>query len=396
VSPAWLSALQRTVILWTSLQWLLLCQHLKKPQWADAIVRATYQQYPQERLLLELLADLYLDTQQPDSAMALYQYLVDSQKDLPAYDGTLYKKIAQALLHTGNSRQAAVQLEKAWLANDGDWEALKALGELYTQQEAWMRALYYYKEAVKRQPRQPELHSHMGFVLFKLGDVEGAIQEYHQALRYGEDPIWMSNVAQTLGTLALQAQQPATEVVRYFQMAVELNPANFEALALLGEQFLRMGDLEAALAAYWQYLQHDVQSADAYCYIGYILWQMDRNNEAIDAYLSALSHDPNHAVSYNNLGVIYLDEESSPAKALGMFQTALSLQKDYTLACFNQGRALEQLGRHTEAAKAYSQAMTLNTRRPDLNPDEILERINRLFETNRSSTSSTASGNAGG
>jgi predicted TPR repeat methyltransferase len=63
-----------------------------------------------------------------------------------------------------------------------------------------------------------------------------------------------------------------------------------------------------------------------------------------------------------------------------MFQHAIDLKPDYTLACFNIGRTKEALGQTTEAAQSYSSALTLNAENPELTNDEILDRLDHLFQ----------------
>ena len=78
--------------------------------------------------------------------------------------------------------------------------------------------------------------------------------------------------------------------------------------------------------------------------------------------------------------MIYLDEQSNAVTALELFEKALSLKPDYTLAAFNIGRSREMMGLTAEAARAYSNALALNANNPELQSDEIQDRLNGLFQ----------------
>ena len=140
-----------------------------------------------------------------------------------------------------------------------------------------------------------------------------------------------------------------------------------------------LGKMEEALFCYRHVLEFLPNNSECYCNIGYILWQLDQNDEAIDAYEVALSIDTNNAIAKNNLGVIYLDEKHAPEKAISLFESALNLKPDYTMASFNRARSLDQLGRNKEAAKAYTQTKALNAINPELSDDEIDQHLRKLF-----------------
>ena len=149
---------------------------------------------------------------------------------------------------------------------------------------------------------------------------------------------------------------------------------------MLGDIYTEMGYFERALKAYHHLLRLNPENANCYTYLGYLLWQMDRNDEAVVAYQKALELNRDNPVAYNNLGVIYLDEKCQLEQALQLFEEAVLLRPDYTLACFNSARTLEGLGRTAEAAKRYSEALKMNSCNQEVAEHEIQERLARLFD----------------
>lgn len=332
---------------------------------------------PKEPLFYHLLGDdaLY-DQNDPKAAAAWFK----KAQALDPTNLTLLKKLGKAYTNAHDIPNAIQTLNVVVEKDANDFDTLYNLGQIHTEEKAYFKALYYFKEAEKRRPNYPYVHSNMAYVMFKLDDVEGAFEEYKNAMEYGTDPIWLSTVAQTLGTISYQVHQNLHEALEYMQQALHYNPENVDALVMLADLYFEAGQMETAISAYKTILQIDPQNSDCFSNIGYILWQMDRNQEAIDAYMAAIYYDRKNHIAHNNLGVIYLDEQSSPEKALPLFQTALDLKPDYTLACFNIGRAMAALGQTMEAAEKFSESLSLNQLNPELENTEIQEYISRLFE----------------
>lgn len=334
------------------------------------------QRYPGEPIFWTLLGGYYESVHHPDAAI----YCLTRAVELAPESADLNKRLGMAYAHRQDAPQAALRLEKALALDPQDGETRAQLGRVYIETQDYMRALYYLKECASRQPKNPYIHSNMAYALFKLNDYDGAVQEYRLAISHGDDPVWMSTVAQTVGTIYYQAHQDIEAAVEVFELARELDPDNLDAMLMLAELYYEQGNFQGAMALYAELLQEDPNNADYENYIGYLLWQLDRNDEAADAYRRALALAPENAVAVNNLGVIYLDEYYNGAEALTLFTRALALKPDYTLAAFNLGRAQELLGQTSEAARAYSHALSLNASVPELTDAEILERIDQLFQ----------------
>lgn len=332
---------------------------------------------PHEPLFYHLLGDEYLyELNDPARAIHCYKQV----QVLSPGDINLLKKLGKAYAKLNESSNAVTTLNMAIDLDPRDFDVLYHLGQLHAEMKSYFKALYYFKEAERQQPRYPYLHSNMAYILFKMEDTEGAFEEYKLALEYGTDPEWLSCVAQTLGSFCYQVHGDTDQALDYLQQSLQFNPQNYETLAMLADLYFEAGHFEMALSAYKSILKIDGKNANCYSNVGYILWQMDRNQEAIDAYLTALHYDRNNCVAYNNLGVIYLDDQQDPERALPLFKAALSLKPDYTLACFNIARSMEALGQIMEAAEHYSEASKLNQLNPELEDREIRDRLDHLFD----------------
>jgi tetratricopeptide (TPR) repeat protein len=365
-----------------------LCEHLHAQQAALTCYNWGSQFNP---MFYQYLGDAYMDTH-ADRALGYYQQALQTTSDgSPDVDTqtvhakqafpsiNLLKKLAKAHSKQQQWAEAAVCLTTVFEQQPDDFETIYHLAEVSVIQGEWFKSMYYCKEGLNHDPRNGVLWGHLGFAMYRLNDTEGSIKAYQTALQFGQENQWKSQVAQTLGQLTYQQNGPVDHALDYFKQAMQLNPHNVDAIEMLAETALKQNHLQEALSAYSQLLGLTNERSDIYCALGYVLWQLDRNDEAIDAYLGAIHLDSKNAIALNNLGVIYLDEQLLPGKALTLFQEAFRLNPHYTLARFNEGRCYDILGKTKMAAEAFSEALTLNEISPEMDSLEIQERLNHLF-----------------
>lgn len=331
---------------------------------------------PHEAVFYHRLGDLRREQGDLDGAIRYYHQAHEQDPG----NALLHKKLGVAYHHRNEPVNAIQNLEKAVENDAADFETHYSLAQLYAQQGDYMRALYHYKDLLRETPSNPYLYSNMGYVLFRLEDYDGAIRAYQTAVEAGEDPLWTSTVAQTLGALYYQVRHDVDSAERMLQMAHRLDSGNLECLTLLGDIYTEQGRYEEATSLYRHLLDAEPDNADCHNYMGYLLWQLDRNEEAIGFYRRAIELDAENPIAYNNLGVIFLDEKCAPDTALSLFERAVTLKADYTLARFNVARSLEALGKTAKAAKSYADTLEWNRRNPELNEAEIQERLARLFD----------------
>ncbi len=261
---------------------------------------------------------------------------------------------------------------------------LTTIGQLYSDAQQPLKALYYYREALRLAHDKPYLHSRIGFVLIKLQDFEGALASYQKALTCSSgkhvDATWQATVCITLAQLYLRIYEQPTTALAWTQAGLSAQPNNPAVLSQVVDLFNELDYLPGALHAYQCLLPFLPQTAEHLNYLGYLYWQLNRNQEAQVAYQHAIETDVENWVAYNNLGIIYLDDSEEPERALGYFEKALTLNAHYTMACFNLARTHDSLGHRSEAARYYQHALQLNLEQPELESSEIEQRLAQLFE----------------
>jgi tetratricopeptide (TPR) repeat protein len=95
---------------------------------------------------------------------------------------------------------------------------------------------------------------------------------------------------------------------------------------------------------------------------GQHLERQGRLDEAMTEFKRAIEADPSIAAAHNALGHHY-HRKGFLTRAVDEFHTAALLSRDYQ-SCFHLGRALTDLGRHTEAEEAFRQCLAMDAGAP--------------------------------
>ena len=139
-------------------------------------------------------------------------------------------------------------------------------------------------------------------------------------------------------------------------------------------------DLDNAIRAYCDAITLNPEDYRAYSKAGIALWEKDYLEEALVSFHKAIDLNPDNEYAQNNLGILYLDGLGDAEEALEYFETAVELNPSYTLAYFNAGRASQAMGFINDAANYYQMAIDLNKITQDLDEEDIVNRLHRLFD----------------
>ena len=124
------------------------------------------------------------------------------------------------------------------------------------------------------------------------------------------------------------------------------------------------GKLDDAVLCYKKSLELH-PTAEAYTFLGWTYSLQYRLEAAIEECRKAIALDPDFGNPYNDIGA-YLIELGREAEAITWLTRAITAKR-YAARSFpyiNLGRVYERLGRWTDAAAAYTQALRLH-------PDEL-------------------------
>ncbi|MBV8826968.1 MAG: tetratricopeptide repeat protein [Bradyrhizobiaceae bacterium] len=261
-------------------------------------------------------------------------------------------------------------------ADAGNVAACGNLAIIAAQEGDLAQAESLFRRVVAARPNYPEGHNNLGALLQQQGRLDEAIAEHRRALALRPD---YAAAHLHLGN-ALKRQGKLNDALSGYESAVKLKPDLAEAWNNLGVVLQAQGKFAEALAAYERAMKLRPGDVEAAYNRAVALQQHGRRDEAENAYRVILCQSPNRFV-YVNLGAL-LQEQGRLDEALGAFDAALALDRDYAEAHFNRGVVLQQQGRLGAAIESYWHALRL---RPDYfeaatNAGIALQEMGRLDE----------------
>ena len=140
-----------------------------------------------------------------------------------------------------------------------------------------------------------------------------------------------------------------------FELALELDPKNVDVLADLGSVLSRQGNYSDAAGYLKEGLKHEPEARLHYR-LGKVYSLMDQFEEAKVHLRWAKELDPKHARAFNELGLIYLEEEEDYGSARQILLEGLGSNPDEPLLHKNLGRVEFFEGKADEALRRFERA----------------------------------------
>lgn len=255
------------------------------------------------------------------------------------------------------------------------------LGHLYLQKNEKINACNAFKLALNESPNNPYYHNSLAFAYVNLCLYDEAIGHYKEAIRINPDNEWTAIVCQALASIYYEIKNNNEIAVSLLETAIALNPNCEEAYIGLGDIYAHLDKIDDAMKYYYEGLNINPNNPRIYGKCGIAFWEHDYVEEAIVAYNKAIEIDSEYDIAYNNLGVIYLDGIGNVKEALRLFNKAIRINPNYALANFNAARACEAHMLINEAIEYYQNALKINRETKELDENEILTRLEHLFDT---------------
>ncbi|MFZ6757627.1 tetratricopeptide repeat protein [Undibacterium sp. Ji50W] len=158
--------------------------------------------------------------------------------------------------------------------------------------------------------------------------------------------------------LAHHQQGQSEQAEALYLQVLQLQPAQFDALQLLGVLARQRGDAETAVKRLQQAIAVNPQQAIAHCNLGAALQDLGRSQEAVASYDRALLLKPDYAMACNNRGNA-LRSLGQTEQALASYDQALQITPAYPEALLNRGLLLQELAEHESALPDFDDALAL-------------------------------------
>ena len=322
-----------------------------------------------------LKADAQLAHGDIDGAEETYSNAIDR---MPGFSA-LYVALGDTYRKMGKLDEAVVEYKMALWIDCLNNSAYSGLVQAYEELGDYDNAIAYYNKYLKIHPHNAVLHSNVANLYFMRGDGEAAISHYQSAILLNPKPDWTSIVAQTLGYIEQNVVKNVDCAIANYQLANSLTPKEIDVYISLGSAFYDNEDYDNALIIYRRALELEPHNSKIHCNLGYLYWGMGNLDEAVKEYNLSIKYDPLYDIAHNNLGVIYLDDMVQLQKAIECFNNAIECNPNYALAYYNLGRCYALKGENVEAARYFQTALDVNNITNEIDPRDIQEKLNNLF-----------------
>ncbi len=310
-----------------------------------------------------------------DEAVQVY---IDAIDKAPGFI-PLYGLLGDIYCSLGRFEDAITEYKMAIWLDSLNVQAYRHLAQAYEELGDYDNAVEVYEKLVKIMPNMPDIHSNLANILFVKGDIDNAISHFQTAVTLNPKKEWTSVINQTLGFVYQETKRDLDAAITSYQSAYLQTPKDIDIYINLGSAFYDKEDFNNALTVYRNALDLQPKNAQIHCNLGFLYWGNGNIDEAIREYELAIEYKEDYDIAYNNLGVIYLDDLGRVQKAIELFKLSIMYNPNYALAQFNLARAITITGDKIEAAKLYQNAQNINKVTNEIDPQEIVDKINGLF-----------------
>jgi Flp pilus assembly protein TadD len=291
---------------------------------------------------------------------------------------------------TPNPGEASALLAEALRANPRSPEVHNVLGVFLQHEGRMAEARQAFETALRLHPTLAPTHNNLGVLAYEEGRFDDAARHYRDAIRLDpRDPDARRNLAIVLsrlgggdgppaagdpasidgagaealdrqGRMALEQGRPADAIARYEALR-RLRPDTADVRLKLGTAYEAAGRLADATAEYREGMRLDPKSASAMDSLGYVLVRQRKFAEAVPLLTEAVRLRPDLAPSYATLAGALM-EVGRLDDSIATYQRALSFPENAASADVhnNYGIALAYRGRTAEAAAAWREALRVN------------------------------------
>ncbi len=230
----------------------------------------------------------------------------------------------------------------------------------------------------KENPNFYIYYENLGNTLVKMGDFEGAITAYQDAITVNPHAVWS---LYSLGKL-LAERGSFEEAVLSLQKAIEIKPESFSYYSL-GMALVKLKRVNEAAEALQKAVDINPDCCDAYLQLAQLKFGQKLWSEALGFYRQAVSKC-SRSDAYFGMGKVFM-ELGRWEDAIASYRLGIELNSEVAEVYYDLGMALEKLRRWKEAAIEYRQARDISPDSIEINLKlgETLQQFGRVAEAER-------------
>ena len=183
-----------------------------------------------------------------------------------------------------------------------------------------------------------------------------------------------ANALHLLGLVFHQSGQPESAII-LIKQALDISPNQLNFLHNLANILRALGQFEEAVQVYRQVIQLQPDTAATYNNLGISLHKLNQFQPAAQAYRDAIELNPEYDQAYSNLAATLIKLKRLD-EAIGVCLKALEISSDnFTIYC-NLGNIYKEQEEFEEAIQSYQQAISIqpNVAEVHSNMGQILEK----------------------
>jgi tetratricopeptide (TPR) repeat protein len=304
--------------------------------------------------------------------------LAAAELEYTAILGEAYERLGEIYSAQEDYKRAIPVLESAADYRPNSSGVLIALAIACFGAEQYERALEVARKILVIDPQSAGAHQMLGKTYFMLGDLGKSIGELETAVKLAPDDI---DVVYTLGIAYLRNRQSAAakelydSVIKQFGERPQLH-------LLIGRAYRQSGLLPDAAAEFKKAIALDARFPRAHYYLG-ITYLLDEGQtkigEALEEFKIEVAANPDEFFANYYLGIVYNFQRQWDL-AITFLQKASTIQPNNPDPYFQLGQAYQELNNHEQAIKVLKKAIALN---PDLahNKNQVTTAHHRLAQS---------------
>ena len=275
--------------------------------------------------------------------------------------------VAKCLDMMGRADEAIEYYNRILAITPGETDTYIALAEMESKRGNFERAMAIYHDGLRYHPENGDFHGRFGSLLLQTGQVDEAIKELETAVKLKTDSAIYGNLG-----VAMLTKGDVDKATRYFNGAIQIDPANAEAHYNLGNTFLAQDLPAKAVGEYEMAIRAKPNYAKAYSNLGVAFTQMGQTDRAIEGFHRAVELDPNNIEAHFNLAMT-IAGKGLIDEAVEHLHKVVELVPQNTTAHCRLAEMLLLQGKIEQATAEYEQALKIDP--ADKNARVGLEKI---------------------
>jgi len=261
-----------------------------------------------------------------------------------------------AWLIMGNEQDAKNSFRKALKHAAGEEDdILYHIATAFVQVGEIKKAIYYFEQAVKRNPKNDLALYDLAFFHDQLGDYKNSIKYYNKFI---DNDTYNYTAWFNLGIVFNKANKHK-KAIQAYEYVLAINENFHMALFNIGNALANSERFEDAIEKYHEYLKVDKDNDDAYCYIGECYLNLEENEKSKANYQKAIDINNENDTAWFGIGLLMWIERQFD-ESVEYISKAIKLDEKNSEYWLTLGKVNKDADRRDEALKSFKQGARID------------------------------------